>query len=102
MRKPLVDEARQPESVPVAVATPKLPPPKIEAVLLGTAVMEVPADSIAWIRVASNPALQIRERTTVELIPGNPSVKAIEERRVVFEIQGQEVSIEMAHSDKRD
>lgn len=97
LQRPLEDPAK-PKLVNKPAPTPA-PPPKVDAVLLGTAVESDPTKSMAWIRFASeNASLKIRVGDTLET-SGRPSVKQIFEGAVLLDFQGRDLTLHMRTKD---
>jgi hypothetical protein len=94
----LVDEVAVPVPVVAVKEAEPVPPAKIDAQLLGTAVVSSAIGSVAWIRIANQPAQAVREGQTIANLPGRPLIKFIQARRVIFEVQGQEVALEIKDS----
>lgn len=96
LRRPFVEpSAVEPKNIEPA-SVPTRPPLKLDITLVGTAVMAAPNRSSAWIRHdAGSKSRIINQGERIENLPGEPLVVEIEQRRIVLEVDGQQVVVEM-------
>lgn len=96
LRRPFEDVVKALDT-PVDPSEPSIPPPLVlpDIVLIGTAVMNNPAESRAWLRYPDSRTVLVTVEQQLESIPGGPSIKEIGERRIILLFNGQEIELEM-------
>lgn len=95
LQRPLRDPPPEPQAIAEEVAS-ATPPPRVDAILLGTAVETLAEYSMAWIRATSENRIQtVRIDDILEGLPGRPKVTGIEEGQVILSVRGHEIYLSM-------